>query len=376
MSSSWVEISKNAIKSNIHSFKSILQPGVKFAAIVKSNAYGHGILEVSKIAISSGADLLGVNSLDEAIFLRQNLPDTKILIMGEIPDLKEKTKFVSDPNFSIVVSRLDEIQILNSLPSPPKIHLKTDTGMGRLGFHGKKLTDLICEIKEENIELHGIMTHFASTEDFTEHSYSKMQLSLFKEYIEFAKKIGFENLTKHSASSASTILFRDAHFDMVRVGISLYGLWPSRETKLSHSLVGKNEFRLTPALSWKTKIVHIQDLEIGSYIGYGSTYKTNYPTKVAVLPVGYFEGIDRRLSNQGNILIKGRRARILGRVCMNMCMIDVTHIPEVTIGDTVVLIGKSGDESISADDISSMIGTINYEVVTNIHASIPRLIVD
>ncbi|MCC6276144.1 MAG: alanine racemase [Leptospiraceae bacterium] len=376
MHSSWVEISKSAIETNIRSFRSILSPHVRFAAIIKSNAYGHGIREIAEIAFSCGADLFGVNSLNEALLLRKKFPDTEILIMGEIPDLKENAHLAGDPKFTLVVSRMDEIEILNLLDSPPKIHLKTDTGMGRLGYSGQVLHNLLKQIKKKNLRLDGIMTHFASTEDFTEHSYSRMQLSFFHEYIDAAKGLGYKTLTTHAASSASTILFDEAHFDMVRIGISLYGLWPSMQTKLSLSFTGRNEFRLTPALSWKTRIVHIQELETGSLIGYGSTYKTNYPTKVAVLPVGYFEGMDRRLSNQGNVLIRGERARIIGRVCMNMCMVDITHIREAALGDTVVLIGQSGKENISADDIANSIGTINYEIVTGIHESIPRVIVD
>ncbi len=376
MFSTWVEISKKAIESNIRSFRSILPENVRFAAIVKSNGYGHGIKEISEIAIASGADLLGVNSLEEALILKEKFSNVEILIMGEIPALKEKIPFLEDSKISVVVSRFDEVEILNHIKNRPKIHLKTDTGMGRLGTRGKTFIRLLEKIRKNNLTFDGLMTHFASTEDFTEHSYSKLQLSIFHENILEAERQGFQNLVRHAASSASAILFKEAHFDMVRVGISLYGLWPSMQTRLSLSLMGRGEFRLTPALTWKTRVVHIQELETGSLVGYGSTYKTNYPTRIAVLPVGYFEGLDRRLSNQGHVLIRGERARIIGRVCMNMCMADVTHIKDSAIGDIAVIIGESGNESITADDIANSIGTINYEVVAGIHGDIPRIIVE
>lgn len=172
------------------------------------------------------------------------------------------------------------------------------------------------------------------------------------------------------------MLFSEARMDLVRVGISLYGLWPSLETKLSLSLMKKDVGMLKPALTWKTQIQHIQNLNQGSFIGYGSTYKTTHDTKLAVVPVGYYEGLDRKLSNNGYMLVRGERAKILGRICMNMTMLDITHIPDASIGDDVVIIGKSGNETISADDHATWTGTINYEVVTKILGSFPRIIED
>lgn len=369
-----VEISKSAVSENIENFRKVLNKKTLFCAIIKSNAYGHGLLEMAGLSLSAGADLLGVNSLEEALILRKSFPTVRILIMGEIPFKENRKKEISDDNFWIVVSRLEDIQLLSNLHPRPKIHLKIDTGMSRLGFSGTALEELIFAISTQKLPLDGALTHFASTEDFTEHSYSMQQLSEFTKAIELLASLGYKNLIRHTASSASTMLFEEARFDMVRVGISLYGLWPSMETRLSLSFMGK-DFQLRPVLSWKTGIVHIQSVPAGRSVGYGSTYKTIYPTKIAVIPVGYYEGYDRRLSNQGYALIDGERAPILGRVCMNMTMLNVTHIPTAEVGKEVTLIGKSGSEEITADWIGNLTGTINYDIVTSIQKDIPRIIV-
>lgn len=369
-----IEISKKALKSNIQIFRNLILKKVKLAAVVKSNAYGHGILEISKLALEFGADYLAVNSIEEAILLRKNFPNTILIIMGEILNMEFFKKELNDENFWIVVSRFESVKFLNSLDKSPKIHLKVDTGMGRLGYYKTDFYKNLDKIKKENLKLHGILTHFAQTEDYTEHSYSNIQLEEFKKAIEYAEKIGYKNLVKHASASASTMLFKEAHFDLVRIGISLYGLWPSIQTKLSLSLDGKKINKLQPVLSWKTNIVHIQNLQPNSYIGYGSTYKTTSNTILGVIPVGYNEGFDRRLSNLGYVLVNGERAKILGRICMNMSMIDITSIKNVQIGNEVVLIGKSGHEEILADGLAEMTGTINYQIVTNINPSIPRII--
>lgn len=369
-----IEISKSAVSENIENFRKVLNKKTLFCAIIKSNAYGHGLLEMAELTLSAGADLLGVNSLEEALILRKNFPSVRILIMGETPFKENRKKEIADDNFWIVVSRLEDIELLSNLHPRPKIHLKIDTGMSRLGFSGTTLEKLIFAISTQKLQLDGVLTHFASTEDFTEHSYSMQQLSEFTKATDLLDSLGYKNLIRHTASSASTMLFEEARLDMVRVGISLYGLWPSMETRLSLSFMGK-DFQLKPVLSWKTGIVHIQSVPVGRSVGYGSTFKTIYPTKIAVIPVGYFEGYDRRLSNQGYALIDGERAPILGRVCMNMTMLNVTHIPSAEVGKEVTLIGKSGSEEITADWMGNLTGTINYDIVTSIQKDIPRIIV-
>lgn len=376
MQSSEILLSRSALNHNIAFFRKLVGPKTKFVAVVKSNAYGHGLIPVASIALDSGADILGVNALEEAQILRKHFPKTTVLVMGSIPNLQERYRELEDENFWILVSRIEEIKILSSLKHRPKIHIKIDTGMSRLGASMDSIEELAKEIQSLKLPLDGIATHFASTEDFTEHSYSMKQLEKFESAIETFRRFGFIDLIRHCASSASAMLFSEARMDLVRVGISLYGLWPSLETKLSLSQMKKEIGSLKPALTWKTKIQHIQHLPQGTFVGYGSTYKTTFPTKLAVVPVGYYEGLDRKLSNQGYMLIHGERAKILGRICMNMTMLDITHIPDAKLGDEVVILGNSGNEWITADDHASWSNTINYEIVTKILSLFPRTIVD
>ncbi len=373
-----VEISEANLLHNIQTFRRILSHpsrNPKFCAVVKSNAYGHGIREIANLCIQAGVDVLGVNNPEEAEILRSIHRTIPILIMGDIPYLESRKEFLSDPNLWVVISRLSQWEFLASLDPRPRIHIKVDTGMGRLGSDGETFQNLILTGRKKNLPLDGIATHFASTEDFTEHSYSRYQLAKFLDAIRFTESAGYQSLIRHCASSASTLLFDDARLDMVRIGISLYGLWPSTETRLSMSLMNRSDIELKPVISWKTKICHVRELPAGSYIGYGSTYKTTYPTRLAVIPVGYYEGLDRKLSNNGYFIVKGERSRILGRICMNMSMIDITHIPGADIGDEVVLLGRSGEEELTADMMASWTNTINYEIVTRILPTFQRVII-
>ncbi len=372
----WIELSREALAANLRNFRSLLPSKTLLTAVIKSNAYGHGLLETAELSVKGGADVLGVNSLEEAILLRARYPEIPILIMGEIPDLESRTKEVSDRNYWIVVSRAENVRVLAKCKPSPKIHLKVDTGMGRLGSSGTELEKIFEDLKSEGLPLDGIATHFASTEDVLEQKYSKWQMERFSEAIHLAEKFGYTSLLKHACASASTMLFPEAHYDLVRVGISLYGLWPSLQTRLSLHLSGKKDFQLFPVMSWKTQIVHLKDLPEDSFIGYGSTYQTSAATKVAIVPVGYYEGLDRKLSNNGVMLVRGKRAKILGRICMNMTMLDVTHIHGVEIGDTVTILGKDGEEEISADDHANWTYTINYEVTTRISESVPKTVTD
>ncbi|MEM7181349.1 MAG: alanine racemase [Spirochaetota bacterium] len=377
MHHTYIELSRGALTHNISKIRKLLPPNTKFAAIVKSNAYGHGMLQIASIAVDAGADVLGVNSLEEALILRQSFPETTILIMGEIPNMEKYATFLEDKNLQIIVSRYEEVAFLAGLGTiRPEIHLKVDTGMGRLGTSGETTLRLIESLRHDGLPLEGIVTHFASTEDNVEYSYSMLQLQKFREVIDYANSLGYRNLNRHCAASASCLLFPEARMDMVRIGISLYGLWPSQETKFSFDYTSYPDFSLLPVLHWKTEIVHLQVVPAKSYIGYGSTYRTSYPTRIAVIPVGYFEGLDRRLSNQGYVLLHGERARIVGRVCMNMAMVDVTHIEGVSLGDEVVLLGDSGEDSIPAEFHAGVTGTINYDVVTRLHPTMTRVITE
>jgi alanine racemase len=239
----------------------------------------------------------------------------------------------------------------------------------------KDILDFVKLVKKyPQINIEGISTHYANIEDTTDHTYAMAQLERFKKVVVKLEKNGIEIPIKHTACSAATILFKETHFDMVRVGISLYGLWSSRETRVSANSY-REKIRLQPALIWKTKIAQIKELEADTPISYGLTEKLLRPSRVAILPVGYWDGYDRRLSSVGNVIISGKRCKVLGRACMNMIVVDITDAPDVKVEDEAVLLGKQGKEEITADEIAQKLGTINYEVVTRINPQIKRIVV-
>ncbi len=284
-----------------------------------------------------------------------------------------------DYELRIVVYNIETVRELGKISEREKkgvyLHVKLETGTHRQGVFPDKILEFVKEIRKfPFLKLEGISTHFANIEDTTDHSYAESQLTIFKKTVEMLEENGIIIPIKHTACTAATILFPETYFNMVRVGIGIYGLWPSRETLLSSMINGNPRIELKPVLTWKTKIAQIKEVKKGSFIGYGCTYKTNRDSRIAVLPVGYNEGYDRRLSNIGHVLIKGQRAPLRGRVAMNMIMVDVTDIKGVKLEDEVVLIGSQGKERITAEYLASLCGTINYEIVTRINPLIPRKI--
>lgn len=375
MYKTWVEINKKALKNNVAQFKRLIGEQVKLMAVVKANAYGHGLVEVAKIVTTAGADWLGTDSIDEAIELRKTGIKTPILIMGYT--LNSRLKDVVKYNFRQVVYNKETIKKFGSLFSKNKIkvHLKVETGTSRQGLEKEEILKLAKFIKKyPKIEIEGIYTHYANIEDTTDHSYAQQQLKRFKEAIGLLEKYGIKVPIKHTACSAAVILFPETYFDMVRLGISMYGLWPSKETFVSAKEKNR-KIKLEPILTWKTKVAQIKKIKAGIPISYGLTERISRDSKIAVLPIGYWDGYDRKLSGIGSVLIHEKRCKVLGRICMNMIMVDVSHIPNIKPEDEVVLLGKQGQEEISADELAQKIGTINYEVVTRINPLIPKIVI-
>ncbi len=369
----WVEISRQNLLHNIDEIRKLLKPETSLMAVVKSNAYGHGIAEVAKIT-NSKVDWFGVDSIDEALLLKKTGIKKPILILGYIP-LKRLNEAVKN-GFRFVVYSYETVKVLSKIYNLKSIiHLKVETGTSRQGIGENEILNFIKFIKKfPNIKIEGIYTHFANIEDTTDHSYAEKQLGIFKRIIRLLEKNGIEIPIKHTACSAAAILFPETHFNLVRLGLSQYGLWPSKETFVSAKM-SKRSIELKPALAWKTIIAQIKNVKKGVPVSYGLTEKVNRDSKIAVLPVGYWDGFDRGLSSVGNVLIQGKRCKILGRVCMNMCVVDVTDIPGVKTEDEVVLIGKQGKEQITIEDIAGKLGTINYEVATRINPLIKRVII-
>lgn len=372
----WIEINRQALLSNLHQFRKILGKKVKIMAVVKANAYGHGLRKVAQV-LATRIDWFGVNSFDEGMILRRMKIQQPILVMGLIPLSALKEAIENDLSFVVfdLETAKKACQEAKKLSQKAKVHLKVETGTNRLGLRGKELIKIakFCSQQKE-IKLEGIYTHYANVEDTLDPGFAQEQLKRLKDEVRLLKNEGIKIPMKHTACTAAAILFKETHFNFVRLGLGLYGLWSSRETKV-FALEKEIKIKLKPALTWKTRIAQVKEIKKGETVGYGRTFTTKRITKIAILPVGYWDGYDRKLSNQGRVLIKGRFAPVIGRVCMNMIMVDVTDIPRVKIEDEVVLLGKQGREEITAEEIAQKIGTINYEVVTRINPLLPRKVV-
>jgi alanine racemase len=373
----WVEVDGAAVQWNIEQFRRRLGR-TALAAVVKSNAYGHGMLAIAELTRRAGISWLCVNSLEEAAELRAAGHRCRILVMGYVP-LDRLDDVVGLDLRPVVynretILRLDELARDRSHPVP--VHLKVETGTQRQGVPEEALPDLLALLRRlPNVVLEGVTTHFANIEDTTDHRYAQTQIERFARAADRARDGGAASLLRHAACSAAALLFPQTHLDLARIGISLYGLWPSRETHVSCRERGESVPELRPALSWKTRVAQLKDVPEGSFVGYGCTYRTTRPSRLAVLPVGYHEGYDRGCSGVAHVLLHGRRAPVRGRICMNMCMVDVTDIPDIRIEDEVVLLGSQGDERVSAEQLAAWCGTIAYEIVSRIHPGLPRVVV-
>lgn len=379
----WVEINKKALINNIKLFRSLIGPKTILAPCVKANAYGHDLVKTAKIVLASGADWLNVNALFEAEELRKVGVKAPIYIMGYV--MKSALTETIKLNCRLVVYNKETIAALaraaKKIRKKALVHLKIETGNNRQGILMEDVLDFVAYAKKfPQIEIEGISTHFANIEDISVNeakrfsAYPAFQLKNFQHAIKILKNIGINIPIRHCANSAATLLFPETFLDMVRPGIAVYGLWPSPEVKTA-SQKFKNPLELTPVLSWKTRIAQIKKVKKGSYIGYGCAYRAKRDMKLAILPIGYYDGYDRRFSNNGYVLIRGKRAKICGRICMNITMVDVTDISAARREDTATLLGKSGREEITADSLAKLAGTINYEITTRINERIPRIII-
>ncbi len=375
----WIELSRSALDRNVGSLTRLA--GKRSLAVsVKSNAYGHGLTEiVGLLETDDRVDYVTVHSLEEAIACRHIGWSGHIMVLGPIPPGSGEAVLGHDLEPVIFEKKTltDLGKLGDKTQKPIRTHLKLETGTGRQGLTEKDLP-AIADIYKKHKSLtapYGVSTHFANIEDTTNHEYAELQLSCFNDLTRQLKRSGIPAKIRHTACSAALILFDKTRFDLVRPGISAYGHWPSKETYLSYRLSGGKNDMFRPVLTWKTRVTQIKHLPADSFIGYGCTYRTTAPTKLAVLPVGYADGYDRGLSNLGYVLIKGKRAPIRGRVCMNLVMADITDIAGVKLHETVTLIGRDGDEQVTAEQLAGWAGTINYEILARISAKMPRIVV-
>lgn len=364
----WCEISKGALEHNLKQVKNFVGPKVDLMAVVKANAYGHGAVEVSKIALEAGVKVLGTSSFLEAKQIRDADIKAPVVILGFTPAQNYLDMVKND--ITVTIRSLDVARALSTAARREeklsKVWVKVDTGMHRLGLNPSEVLFFIKKVQNlPNINTTGIFTHFAQADD-TNISFSKKQLTTFKQLLLELEKEGIHIPLVSIANSSATFKIPNSHFDLVRIGIALYGLKP--EADFDYGV----DFR--PALEFKTQITQIIELAKGESVGYGREFIAKTPTLIATLAVGYGDGFRRSPKNWGEVLIKGQRAQIVGRVSMDQSAVDITKLKgDVRRGEEVVLIGKSGAEQISAEEVAQKLGTISYEVVSSISARVPRI---
>ena len=364
----WAEIDLDAIAYNTRNIKKLI--GDKdLIAVVKANCYGHGVIDIIPTLLENGVSRFAVAMISEALEIRDNKITAPVMILGFTP-LYLGEELINN-NIEQTVYDLDYAKELSkialTLNKKAKIHIAIDTGMGRIGFlPNEKSIDNITEICSlEGIEVIGIFTHF-STSDEKDKEYSHEQFTKMLSVMDTLKKRGIDIPLKHVANSGAIIDLPDTYLDAVRAGIILYGYYPSDE-------IDKNNLALKPALTLKATITNVKTLEKDMYVSYGRTFKTSNETIVATIPVGYANGYLRKLAENGKVIIKGEFAPIIGRICMDQFMIDVTNIPDVKIGDEVILLGEKNGLKYNADDMAKKLDTINYEVTCMLKSRLPRV---
>lgn len=368
----WVEINTNAINQNIKNYHKVLPKGTKIMSVVKANAYGHGLSISSEAAIKSGVDYLSVFTMDDAIIIRKKHKTIPILVLKQI-DIFDLDRAIKN-NIDVTVSSIDILKKVFLYKGKKKLrmHLKLDTGLSRQGFLINEIDFVIGILKvSKNINLVGLYTHFTGAESKKFNNYTKSQVEEFLTWAKALEVAGYKPIL-HTSATSGALLIPELSFDMVRLGIGMYGLWPSVEIKN----MSEKKLKLNPVLSWKTVISEIKTIAPNTGIAYEATHMTKNKTKVAILPVGYWDGLPRSTSNNIDVLIHGARCRVLGRIMMNMCIVDISKVKNIKVGDEVVIIGKQGREVITADELAMCAGTINYEIVTRINPEIPRIAIN
>ncbi len=374
---SWIEVSRAAIAHNVALFRGLLSPGTSLLAVVKANAYGHGLEQVVEVCRAAGVEWFGVHSADEVKRLRRTGFAGPLLVMGYLTP--GQIEAVVDPAVHVLLSSDGVLEALASharrLGVSLPVHVKVDTGTHRQGVAPEEAAALAARAQAAGLQVAGLATHFANIEDTTDHSYAQGQLQRFRDALEAVQAAVGPVPHVHTACSAAALLFREADFTMARVGISLYGHWPSKETYLSWLLAhGRDSVKLEPALTWRTRVGQVKSVAEGSPVGYGLTFRPTRSSRVAVLPVGYSDGYPRALSNRARVLVGGRPAPVIGRVAMNITLADVTDVPGVAEGDVVTLIGGDGAQRVTAEELAELVGTINYELLARLSPRTPRLL--
>jgi alanine racemase len=363
----WAEIDLDAIASNVSAFKKHVGAKVEIIAVVKANAYGHGAIPVAKAALDAGATRLAVHRAMEGVELRRAGIEAPILVMGYTPPdgAGMVVRWRLTPSLITIEAARSLSREAAAVADTVPVHVKVDTGMSRWGLLPDEVVGFVRSLGElPFLRVEGIFTHFA-TADWTDTKHLLGQLEVFNRVLADVRQAGLAVPMIHAANSAATMRLPAAHFTAVRIGIAMYGMDPSSEWP--------PVFPIRPALALKSTVNRVRALPPGSGISYGRTFVTRQTTAAALVPVGYGDGYHRSFSNKGCVLIRGQRAPILGRVCMDQFVVDVTHIPGVQQDDEVVLIGRQGQEVLRAEDVAALAGTINYEVTTSLLPRVNRV---
>jgi alanine racemase len=361
--STWLEVDLGAIKRNVQAVKAMTQTDIM--AVIKANGYGHGVSAVSKAIIEAGATWLGVARMEEAINLRQAGITAEIMVLGYTSPMMIPDAIMHRIHVAIydVPMAQTYAEFAKKVPGQLQAHLKVETGMGRLGMPVSQVPDFLANIAKSNdIDITGIFTHFARADEPNAGSVEE-QLRIFNNLLKKLRGLGRCPQVVHTANSAAVLNFPEAHFDLVRPGITLFGLNPSPDSQLPDSF--------QPALTWKARLTSVRVLPPGHGVSYGSVYVTSKDERIGVIPVGYGDGF-RRIAGQ-QAIVRGKVVDVVGRVCMDQCMLQLDGVPDAIPGDEVVLLGAQGDQKITADDLAAKWGTINYEVVCGLADRLPRL---
>lgn len=359
----WAEVNLTAIAHNVKQIKELIKPSTKLCAVIKADAYGHGSPAVARTALAAGADYLAVAILSEAIDLRREGFTTPILVLGYTPPQQAIQLVDNDVTQTVFTYEVAEALSRAAVASgrKAKVHLKIDTGMSRIGIRPEEAGDFAAAVaKLPGIEIEGVFSHFA-TADSKDKTYVWEQFDKFKQALTLIEAKGIKIPIRHIANSAATLELPETHLDMVRPGIILYGLWPSDEVEQT--------IALRPAMRFKARVCFVKDVPADVSVSYGRAFFTEKQSRVATLPVGYADGWTRLLAGKASVLIRGQRAPIVGRVCMDQCMVDVTDISDVEQGDVALLFGGS---ALPVEEIAEKLGTINYEIVCMVGKRVPR----
>jgi alanine racemase len=366
----WAEINLDNIAHNVREIRKIVNKRAEVMGVVKADAYGHGVMEVTRTLLDNGVSRLAVSMLDEAIQLRRNGIDIPILILSYTDPVRAED--IINYNVTQTVFSHDLAEALSDaavrLGHKVKVHIKIDTGMTRVGFMPgyNAVKNVVAISKLPGIIIEGLFTHFASADE-KDKSYSYMQLERFMSICTELQRIGIHIPIKHVANSAAIIEFPEMHLDMVRHGIILYGYYPSSE-------VNKHKLLLKPAMTLKANVILVKEVENNTSVSYGRVFTTKRRSRIATIPIGYADGYSRLLTGKANVLINGELAPVVGTICMDQCMVDITDIDgNVKVGDEVVLFGKQMEKEIKVEELANLIGTINYEIISVVGKRIPRV---